>query len=437
MDKKIVIIGAGPAGLGAAYRLQELGYQNWEIYEKDDYIGGLAASFKDDMGFVWDVGGHVLFSRYRYFDGLLTERFDGELIEHERRAYIRIRDRLVPYPFQNNIKYLPPDIYSECLNSLVKVQDKKADSGNFEEWILYTFGEGIAKYFMFPHNWKLWAHPLKIMSKDWVSGSISAVKIEQLERNSSQDKADISWGMNKRFKYPLYGGIGGLWQKFLPLMKGHINFKKKVVKINVDKKEITFFNGESADYGVIINTMPLDDFISKANLTPLSDEAAKLKHNGIFVVGFGIKGSCPKDRNWMYFPENNCPFYRVSYISNYSPHNVPSHDYFSLLAETSYSEFKPVSKDRIIEETLRGLINCDLLKEEEKKNIVSTYSIDVPYAYPVPTLERDGALQRIQSYLSSNDIYSCGRFGGWKYEASSIDDSVNQGKEAIDALLLK
>ena len=66
MPDRIVILGAGPTGLGAGYRLQELGYGHWEIFEKNPYVGGLAASFKDDKGFTWDLGGHVLFSHYDY-----------------------------------------------------------------------------------------------------------------------------------------------------------------------------------------------------------------------------------------------------------------------------------------------------------------------------------------------------------------------------------
>ena len=67
-SKKIVIIGAGPTGLGAAYRLHELGYDNWVMYEKSDDVGGHATSHVDKNGFVWDEGGHVIFSHYQYFD---------------------------------------------------------------------------------------------------------------------------------------------------------------------------------------------------------------------------------------------------------------------------------------------------------------------------------------------------------------------------------
>ena len=69
--KRIVIIGAGPTGLGAGYRLQELGYTDWVIYERSPHVGGLAASVTDSAGFTYDIGGHVMFSHYPYFDRLV------------------------------------------------------------------------------------------------------------------------------------------------------------------------------------------------------------------------------------------------------------------------------------------------------------------------------------------------------------------------------
>ena len=68
---RIVIIGAGPTGLGAAHRLQELSYDDWVLLEADDRVGGLAKSYVDDDGFTWDIGGHVMFSHYEYYDRLI------------------------------------------------------------------------------------------------------------------------------------------------------------------------------------------------------------------------------------------------------------------------------------------------------------------------------------------------------------------------------
>ena len=77
---KIVIIGAGPAGLGAAYRLQEIGYKNWEIYERNPYHGGLASSHRNGKGFIWGVGAHAIYSHYDYIDKLLDKLLGDDFI---------------------------------------------------------------------------------------------------------------------------------------------------------------------------------------------------------------------------------------------------------------------------------------------------------------------------------------------------------------------
>ena len=77
-NPRIVIIGAGPTGLGAGYRLQELGYDDWVLLEANDYVGGLATSFTDDKGFTYDIGGHVMFSHYAYYDELVDRLMGGE-----------------------------------------------------------------------------------------------------------------------------------------------------------------------------------------------------------------------------------------------------------------------------------------------------------------------------------------------------------------------
>ena len=102
MQVKYLIIGAGPTGLGAALRLKELGEQNFIVLEANDYAGGLSASFKDGNGFTWDIGGHVLFSHYPYFDEILDDVMGSDFFQHRRIARIRSFNTWVPYPFQNN-----------------------------------------------------------------------------------------------------------------------------------------------------------------------------------------------------------------------------------------------------------------------------------------------------------------------------------------------
>lgn len=119
MDPRIVIIGAGPTGLGAAHRLAELGHANWSIFERADHVGGLASSVVDPHGFIWDHGGHVMFSHYAYFDELVEKMLGADYDEHMREAWVWIHGRFVPYPFQNNIHRLPPDVFLDCIMGII------------------------------------------------------------------------------------------------------------------------------------------------------------------------------------------------------------------------------------------------------------------------------------------------------------------------------
>ena len=95
--RKIVILGTGPTGLGAAYQLKKLNYKNWHVYEKNNYVGGLSASFRDGQGFTWDIGGHIIFSNDDRFNALLNNLMEGELLTHNRGSWVWLKDNFVKY----------------------------------------------------------------------------------------------------------------------------------------------------------------------------------------------------------------------------------------------------------------------------------------------------------------------------------------------------
>jgi hypothetical protein len=155
------------------------------------------------------------------------------------------------------------------------------------------------------------------------------------------------------------------------------------------------------------------------------------------MVGIGIKQPCPSTKSWMYFPENNCPFYRATYLSNYSKYMTPDADtHYSLLCETSYSDHKPVDGNKIVDETVQGLINAGMLKDSDRKDIIDTWVYHADYSYPTPSIERDGILSQAIPFLESHGIYSRGRFGMWKYEVSNTDHTLMQGVELANRLML-
>jgi len=437
---KILIIGAGPAGLGAAYQLNRSSHVSWRLFERNLYVGGLSASFVDDKGFTWDIGGHVLFSHYDYFDKSVGEVLETNFYHHLRESWIRILNTWVPYPFQNNIRYLPPEALNNCLEGLRAVRVNPAVVNNFREWMDAIFGKGIVRYFMEPYNRKVWGVPLETMDKAWLGERVSVVDLARIEKNIAEQKDDVNWGPNNRFKFPKFGGTGAIFEGISRPFRSRISCGHDLVDVDLETREVGFANGRRERYDALINTTPLDCFIRKCVSVPdaVRDAANDLVHNGGLIVGLGFAGKRVDPKCWMYFPESNSPFYRVTNFFNYSPYNVPNGDienYFSLMCETTYSPYKPVDKSRIIEDTIQGLVSAGMITEEERSRVVSRYLIDIPYSYPVPTIDRDRALGIIQPYLESKGVYSRGRFGAWKYEVGNMDHSFMQGVEAAERIL--
>jgi protoporphyrinogen oxidase len=442
-EKKIVIIGAGPTGLGAGYRLKELGYNNFTIYERLDHLGGLASSYTDSAGFTWDVGGHVMFSHYKYYDAVFEKLMDQDFQLNMRESWVRMFDCWVPYPFQNNIRYLPKEITLECLLGLVRAQTSLShlSAANFDEFIDQVFGPGIAKHFMRPYNFKVWAHPPAMMNKTWIGERVAVIDIDRAIRNVVLGTDDFGRGPNNQFKFPLFGGTGEFYRRFARPLDGHIELNRSIDFVNLAKKEIHFKDGQLVPYDMLISTIPVDklcnDILNGEVPRALKKSAASLRHSGGYMVGVGIKQRCPSTKSWMYFPEANCPFYRATYLSNYSPHMTPDNErFYSLLAETSYSEFKPVDGRTIVDDTIQGMISSGILKEEDRRDIVDTWLFDAKYSYPTPSVERDDILNEVIPFLERHSIYSRGRFGIWKYEVSNTDHSLMQGVEVVNRLIL-
>lgn len=437
-----LILGAGPTGLGAAYRLKELGMDDFLILEKENHPGGLASSFIDDKGFTWDIGGHVQFSHYKYFDDLMDKALgkDG-WINHERESWVWIEDRFVPYPFQNNIRYLSEETISKCLEGLEELQKStNSDPENFKEWILATFGKGLAEVFMFPYNFKVWAHPLEMLDRHWVGERVAVADLQRIKENIRLGRDDVSWGPNNTFRFPRQGGTGAVWKSVANLLgKEKIRFNTSVSKVNMGQRIVITEEGAQYTYKHLITTLPLDVFTQMVEDIPpaLVEKAKELVYSSTHIFGIGFKGNPPDHlgkKCWMYFPESNCPFYRVTVFSNYSPQNVPNiNTYWSLMAEVSESRYKPVNLNNILDEVIQGMLNTKLITS--KNDIVTSWTYRVDHGYPTPSINRDEIINKIIPDLEKKDIYSRGRFGAWKYEVSNQDHSLMQGVELINRLI--
>ena len=456
---KIIIIGAGPCGLGAAWRLEELGHSDWLLVEKNNHPGGLSASFRDDGGFWWDIGGHVLFSHFDYFDGVLDQVMDPEKewLYHDRSAWVWMENRFIPYPIQNNIHRLSTKTFQECLHGLLDLHHGAPSTTghplrHFGDWIDAGFGSGLAKHFLRPYNFKVWAWPVEEMSHDWVGERVATVDIKRIIDNHLFDRDDIGWGPNSRFRFPRQGGTGSIWKNIadaLPHEKLHFN--AGLDKIDIHKKSIVFQDGTQIDYDVIISTIPLTDLAKRIDvdgapsnerseltdlLSPLTP-LPSLKYSSTHVVGIALKGETPAhltDKCWLYFPENNAPFYRVTVFSNYSPNNVPEKERtWSLMCEVSESPAKPVNQEAVVDAVIQGALNTRLI--QSKETVLHTWYVRKEKGYPTPSVERNQIIFPALKALETLGIHSRGRFGAWRYEVGNMDHSFMQGVECAGNLI--
>jgi protoporphyrinogen oxidase len=434
---RIIILGAGCAGLGAAYRLHELGHKDFLVLEQNGYPGGLATSFVDEKGFTWDIGGHVQFSHYDYFDEVMEKALGAAWLNHLRQSYIWIRQRFIPYPFQNNIRSLPIDDLSACVQGLIAAaQNHKVRPKNFEEWILHSFGKGIADIFLVPYNTKVWACPPSQMGYQWIGERVATPPLDRILGNILMQRDDPAWGPNNKFRFPLRGGTGAIWRSVESLIPAsHFCYHCGAVKVDTNTRTVVTSDGDEFEYDALISTIPVNLLAELISHPKLIYETSQLRYSGTHVVGIGLHGNAPdhlKEKNWIYFPENDCPFYRATIFSNYSPHNAPGHGFWSLMAEVSESSLRPVDHSTIVKEVLHGMTSTRLLNGER---VASTWHYYTPQGYPTPTIDRDGHLNAALDYLDERGILSRGRFGTWKYEVGNQDHAFMQGVEAVDKIL--
>lgn len=434
---EILIIGAGPCGIGCARELERLGHRDWVILERAEHAGGLASSVVDRAGFTWDLGGHVVFSHFGEFDALLAEAMGDEVLHHERSSYVRFDGRWVPYPFQNNLRYLPEEVTRECLQGLAEAPGG-APGMDFATWMRSVFGAGITRHFMAPYNFKVWATRPEEMASMWIGERVSVLDYDRALRNVTEGRDDAAWGPNNRFVFPAVGGTGEIYIRAAAKLGQRIRYGQRVVAIDPKARLVRLSDGSELSYGALVSTAPLDRLVTWLLDCPptLPAAAAKLRHSSVYMVGVGYEQPLADDKSWMYFPQNHAPFYRATNFAKYSPANVPGGDvgrFSAYMTETSFSDQKPVARPGLEEAVEGGLRAAGVV--EGQPDVVSIHVEEIDYAYPVPTLERDAALATIQPWLMERGIYSRGRFGSWRYEIGNMDHAVKMGVDVARRLV--
>jgi nucleoside-diphosphate-sugar epimerase/protoporphyrinogen oxidase len=449
----IAIVGAGVTGLCAARRLEELGYgDNYVLVDEASEAGGLARSFVDERGFAWDLGVHVLFSHYEFFDRLLDEAIGEKLwLQHVRRSPAFMRGAFVGYPVQDNLAGFPRD---EALRIIADLNATRADrrrcnelTGHvtFDRWMHFCFGDALTAAFGRPYNYKVWAYPAERMNSLWVGERVATIDVDDVVRRFEKNEQRTGWGPNAIFRYPV-NGTGAIWDAvFQSLPRERFRLNTSVVGVNLRRHQLTLSDGTLLHYDKLISTMPMDRLaglarreLPSALRATLADRNASFLRQTCNLRGFGLKCAMPAALDgvhWIYFPEEEFPFYRATVLSNLSPAMVPDFaaGQWSILVESSESPMRALAHENHTELVLAALRRAKLLPADCE--LLSTWSKRLEYGYPVPYDVRDTHVHAFDAFLLEHSVHSRGRFGVWKYEVANQDHSCAQGVEAVDRIL--
>lgn len=431
----IVIVGAGLAGLSAAYHLSGIPYR---VFEREQEVGGLCRSYRKD-GFTFDYTGHLLHFRQPEIKSLVENLLAGKLEKHARQSFIYSHRTYTEYPFQVNTFGLPPEVVRECLMGFIATLTtpdirRASSDASFTQWILDNLGEGMAKHFMVPFNEKLWRVSLDELTSDWVSWLVPKPELKDVI-NGALGIKDKAFGYNPSFLYPANDGIRVLPESFVPGIADLVT-NCELEEVDTKKRRARFRDRQTGkvrneQYESLVSTIPIPELVRRCKdfPAPLKEAAAGLRWVSVYNVNLGFARERVSDKHWLYFPEPEFPFYRVGFPTNFSP-ALGRPGCSSMYVEISHRPSEHQSEEELIERARAGMERAGIIRPDDEMVVADVK--DLHYAYVYFDRHRAKAVPAILAELERRGIYSIGRYGRWEH--TSMEDAIGQGKRLAEQL---
>ena len=437
----VVIIGAGPAGLTAAYELAKSGIQT-VVLEKDEVVGGISRT-AEYKGYLFDIGGHRFFTKVGVVEKMWQEVLGGDFLSRPRMSRIFYKRKFFAYPLEAKNALFGLGIIEaiRCgLSYIWATLFPTKPEDNFEAWVSNRFGKRLFSIFFESYTEKVWGIPCKSIKAEWAAQRIKGLSLftavwNAIRPQSSSDKSQVIKTLIHEFQYPRKGP-GMMWQKTRDLIQaqGHkVVMQAPVEKINWVPGRITSVEagGKRYDGEYFVSSMPIKELIEKLDPKPpvaLLNAADDFHYRDFLTVALIIKGDNVFPDNWIYIHEPSVKVGRIQNYKSWSPEMVPDPangciglEYFCFegdgLWTTSDAELIELAKQEVGH---LGLVNPN--------DVIDGTVVRMPKAYPVYDDSYQRGIDAIRGFLAEvPNLQLAGRNGMHRYN--------NQDHSMLTAML--
>jgi len=423
---KNIILGAGIAGIAAAYELKQNDIDSI-ILEKNNSWGGLLDNFEIN-GFRFDKFVHFSFAKSDYVNDIF---YKTPFIKHKPLSSNYYKGTWLKHPAQNNLYPLNKDEQDKILHDFkARKESSVSEISNYEEWLRIQYGDYFAENFPMIYTKKYWTVNAKDLETKWVGKRMYKPSIEEIENGCNTDVTPNTY-YTKEMRYPKQGG----YKSFLkPMIKGlTIKTNSKVEYIDLCKKKVSLTNKQTYNFENLISSLPLTEICKLIINVPseVLNASKKLNYTSGYLISLGFNKPDIANKLWFYIYDQDILPARVYSPSLKSPNNAPK-GCSSMQAEIYFNKGVKLDKtdSDILEETVVKFVEMGLFKHEDLivKDIRSEKYANVIFDHNIYKNR-----QIVLDYLSKNNIISVGRFGEWEYFWS--DQSMLSGRDGAREII--
>ncbi len=419
-NQKILILGAGIAGLGAAYQSKKLGYSPI-VLEKSKTYGGLLDSFTI-QGFTFDRFVHLSFASDEKVKKIFLDSAKN-VLTHIPNPFNIYKGLWIKHPAQNNLFPLSEAEKKIIISDFLQRPKEAKNIQNYEQWLKCQYGNYFAENFPMAYTRKYWMNEAKNLRTEWVGSRLYQPSVDEVIKGSETSDTPVTY-YAKEMKYPEKGGYKSFIRNLT--VGTNIIFEENVIEIDVKLKIVTTSSGKKYEYDRLISSIPLPEMVKIIKNIPVDviDAGMQLKATSGYHISIGLKGNNIPQYLWWYIYDENILSARVYSPSLKSPNNAPKG--CSSLQMEVYCTEDQFTKEELIAGSVQKLIDLKIINKDD---IIFTNIGFEKYANVIFTEPIYRCRDIVKSYLKSNEIVPIGRFGEWDYLWS--DQSLLSGINSL------